>query len=238
VNLNNRIAGAFLGYALVPIPALACAAHLARRLHAPLLGAVPASPGESPRAEPEGLPPAGRGESPPAAFDDVGRRLRLAARRADVDVVVVVGTAPDAPPTDLVGRIKAAALRPDDPVPAQAPGHPAPPPLPASPIWPRRPGHPAPAVPPAAVDPGPPGRLPSRGHAPIETVAPPTGNGGRPARLRRVCALDDLDHAAEARAVGVVVLATRGSRRGSVDRVRDLLAVSGWPLLGVLADDR
>jgi hypothetical protein len=54
----------------------------------------------------------------------------------------------------------------------------------------------------------------------------------------RVCALDELDPAGEAERIGVVVLVPASTRLTAVDSLRDLLAASGWPLLGVLGADK
>jgi hypothetical protein len=69
-----------------------------------------------------------------------------------------------------------------------------------------------------------------------ENSKPVKENSHHPYDLRRVCALDELDPGAEADQIGLVVLVAANTRLTSVDAVRDLLAASGWPLLGVLGD--
>ena len=59
------------------------------------------------------VPTLGRVGSDPAALSDIGRRLRLASRQADVSIVVLMRAdrAPVSP--ELVDRLRAATLRPD-----------------------------------------------------------------------------------------------------------------------------
>jgi hypothetical protein len=71
------------------------------------------------------------------------------------------------------------------------------------------------------------------------TLAVLTVNDNKPGRapaIQRVCALDELDPAAESDTIGVVVLVGATTRLAAVHSVRDLLSASGWPLLGVLGD--
>jgi hypothetical protein len=138
---------------------------------------------------------------------------------------VVLVHATRAPVTpELVDRIEAAALRPDVPAARVA-----------IPIGTReRPFGSPTAIGTAAVGVEPATAVrPADGRGPV-AVLTTAENSGRPARLRRVCALEELDPAAEGDAIGVVVLAGSTTRLTSVDQVRDLLAASGWPLLGVL----
>ena len=86
------------------------------------------------------------------------------------------------------------------------------------------------ALDPAALDP----RAPVSG-GPVAVLAA-TGSATRTERLRRVCALEELDPNTESESIGLVVLASSSTRVRDVDRVRDLMTAAGWPLLGVLGD--
>jgi hypothetical protein len=150
----------------------------------------------------------------PAALADVGRRVRLAARRAGVSTVVLVRATRAAPAPELVDRVEAATLRPDQVVGRLA-----------IPIDHRD----------AGLSAGPRVGSGSTESHPV-AVLTMTENSGRQPRLHRVCALDELDPSAEAERIGVVVLAGVRTRLASIESVRDLLNASGWPLLGVLGD--
>lgn len=154
----------------------------------------------------------------PAALANVGRRIRLAARRAGVSTVVLVRATRTPLAPELVDRVEAATLRPE---PALG--------RPAIPIESReQPILRATAIgAPAAAD----------NHSAVGLLTA-SENSGRPTRLHRLCALDELDPSAEAQRIGVLVLAGATTRLAAVDSVRDLLAASGWPLLGVLGDLR
>ncbi|MER7005369.1 hypothetical protein ABT297_20295, partial [Dactylosporangium sp. NPDC000555] len=158
-----------------------------------------------------GAPGRGRLSADAGVGPALGRGIRLAAGRANVSAVVLAR--PGGPPIGpaVVDRIEAAALRPAAvpariAIPVQAP---------AAESFAA-----APAVTPALAEPS------------GETGARPD----RPARLQRVCALEELDPAAEDGRIGVVVLAGRHARMRAVDRIRDLAAASGWHLLGVVED--
>jgi capsular polysaccharide biosynthesis protein len=174
-------------------PAVSGASRVGRLLDVPMLGAI---------------------RPDPVALADVGRRIRLAARRAGVSTVVLVRATRATPAPELVDRVEAAALRP-----GQVAGRLA------IPIDNRDPG----------FDAGPrAGSGSTEAHQ--VAVLTMTENSGRPPRLHRVCALDELDPSAEAERIGVVVLAGVRTRLASIESVRDLLNASGWPLLGVLGD--
>ena len=159
------------------------------------------------------VPVLGRVGSDPAALAGIGRRLRLAGRRHGTTVLVVsrVDGQPVAP--ELVDRLEVAALRPD---------------LVSD--------HAADTVEPAGTP------LAGAGHGPAVTQTIPrpsaavNGNGPGHGGLRQVCAVDELDPHAEADSIGLVVLAGRHTRLGTLEGIRDLVAASGWPLLGVLDD--
>ena len=75
-------------------------------------------------------------------------------------------------------------------------------------------------------------------------AAVPSGRStpAAPVTLRRVCGISDLGPGAESSPetspVGLVVVAAPVSRLSAVRAVRDLLTVSAWPLLGVVAERR
>ena len=184
-------------------PAVSGATRVGRLLDVPMLGIIKPNP---------------------VALADVGRRIRLAARRADVSTVVLVRATRAALTPELVDRIEAATLRPDT-VASRI----------AIPIGPR----------PDRID-GPTMVLGDDSPTQVttslalltmkENSKPVKENSHHPYDLRRVCALDELDPGAEADQIGLVVLVAANTRLTSVDAVRDLLAASGWPLLGVLGD--
>ena len=177
-------------------PAVSGAARVGRLLDVPMLGAIRPNP---------------------VTLADVGRRIRLAARRADVSTVVLVRAARAALTPELVDRVEAATLRPDTVAPRVS-----------IPIGLRQ----------GPVD-GRPAALTDDSPTQITTslaVLTMTQNSGHPHELRRVCALDELDPGAESEKIGMVVLVAANTRLTAVDAVRDLLAASGWPLLGVLGD--
>jgi capsular polysaccharide biosynthesis protein len=170
-----------------------------------------------------GVPLLGKVESDPAVLADLARRVRLAARRAGAETVVLTTTSRTDLSAELVDRIEAAVLRPA-PVAARVA-------MPVSPGGRREPegtrdftsvtvgnsdsitdGHRLATL--------------SRTLDGLKTAAP---------ELRRVCALDELDPSAEAGAIGLVVVSGAITRLTSVHAVRDMLTASGWPLLGVLA---
>jgi capsular polysaccharide biosynthesis protein len=152
----------------------------------------------------------------PASLANVGRRIRLAARHAGVSTVVLARPTRTPLAPELVDRVEAATLRPE-PVLARA----------AIPMESRE----QPAMRASAI-----GVSTAAGNHSAVGVLTPSDNSGRPARLRRVCALDELDPSAEGERIGIVVLVGPTTRLAAVDAVRDLLTASGWPLLGVLGD--
>jgi capsular polysaccharide biosynthesis protein len=168
----------------------------------------------------------------PAALANVGRRIRLAARHAGVSTVVLVRATRTPLPPELVDRVEAATLRPQ-PAPGRA----------AIPIDNReQPGRRATANgspvatdygSPVATDYGSPAGTDNHTAVALLTASE---NSGRPVQLHRLYALDELDPSAEAERIGVVVLAGATTRVAAVGSIRDLLAASGWPLLGVLGD--
>jgi len=175
------------------------------------------------------VPVLGRVARDPTTLADIGRRIRLAARRAGVSTVVLSRANGAVLPPELVDRIEAATLRPDA-VPARV----AIPVdiddtdglnLPVSANG-RRTG----PLDEASLDGGT-----GRGTGSI-AVLPSTEHSNRAMRLRRVYALDELDPSAESERIGLVVLASGSTRLREVHGVQDLMSAAGWPLLGVLSD--
>jgi capsular polysaccharide biosynthesis protein len=195
------VLGLAVGLVLVGVnevlrPAVSGTTRVGRLLDVPVLGAI---------------------RSNPVALADVGRRIRLAARRADVSTVVLVRAARAALTPELVDRVEAATLRPDT-VASRV----------AIPIGPRQ----------SPLD-GPTGVISDDSPTQVTTslaMLTVKENSGRPHDLHRVCALDELDPGAESEKIGMVLLVAANTRLTAVDAVRDLLAASGWPLLGVLGD--
>ncbi len=184
-------------------PAVSGASRVGRLLDVPMLGIIKPNP---------------------VALADVGRRIRLAARRADVSTVVLVRATRAALTPELVDRIEAATLRPDT-VASRI----------AIPIGPRPDRIDGPTM--VIADDSPTQVTTSLALLTMkENSKPVRENSHHPYDLRRVCALDELDPGAEADQIGMVVLVAANTRLTSVDAVRDLLAASGWPLLGVLGD--
>jgi capsular polysaccharide biosynthesis protein len=185
-------------------PAVSGATRVGRLLDVPMLGII---------------------QPNPAALADVGRRIRLAARRADVTTVVLVRATRAALTPELVDRIEAATLRPDT-VASRI----------AIPIG-SRPGPVDGTATMVIADDSPTQVTTSLALLTVkENSRPARENSNHAHDLRRVCALDELDPGAEADKIGMVVLVAANTRLTSVDAVRDLLAASGWPLLGVLGD--
>jgi capsular polysaccharide biosynthesis protein len=164
------------------------------------------------------VPVLGAIRSDPVALSDVGRRVRLAAQRAKVSTVVLVRATRALVKPELVDRVEAATLRPDA-VSARV----------AIPIE----GRQAPVLTDSSTM-DEPAMQAVTGLAVI--TANDNNKAGRAPALRRVCALDELDPAAESDKIGLVVLVGATTRLAAVHSVRDLLAASGWPLLGVLGD--
>jgi capsular polysaccharide biosynthesis protein len=176
------------------------------------------------------VPMLGTVGSDPVVLADIGRRIRLAARRVGVSTVVLARATRVALPPELVDRIEAATLRP-----APVPGRVA---IPIDIDDTQLLGLPS-AGSGERLQLG--GEKPGDGHDGVRgigSVAVLTGteNSGRPGRLHRVCALEELDPNAESERIGLVVLAGGNTRLRAVDGVRDLMTAAGWPLLGVLSD--
>jgi len=208
------LVGLVLGLIIVGVnettrPIVAGAPQLARLLAVPQLGTVSADP---------------------AALADVGRRIRLAARQAQVSTVVLARASREPLPPELVDRIAATTLRPHPVtgrigIPVEL-GVPA-----AERIAARANGN------------GSGDRLPETrtsaeaGTGPV-AVLTAVESAPRPPRPGQLIALEELDPAAESDAIGLVVLESGSTRLRAVDGVRDLAAAAGWPVLGVVREGR
>ena len=181
------------------------------------------------------VPVLGTVGSDPAKLMDVGRCIRLAAIRAGVSTVVLArpGHRPVAP--ELVDRIAAASLRPQ-PVPARVA-------VPLDVEAARLVGVPgADSLAARGVGQEVSGVLAQNVEATVGagavTMLPAADEAPRGTALREVCALEELDPDAEFTSIGMVILASGSHRLRAVDAVRNLVAASGWPVLGVLGEGR
>ncbi|MFA1539877.1 hypothetical protein [Actinomadura monticuli] len=204
--------------------------------------ARPTIPGQRRVARRLGVPLLGWADRGPAELADLGRRIRLAARKEGVGRVTLVG-APGPLPADLVSSVasavygddtKVVTARPDDDKPGGdgkpgggdgAPGEDGPSSLNSS---------------------GPGGRRSTSvvraGGTAVMTkkseVSP--SEITQPVPVRRLChvhAFEDIDPGSD-EVVGVVVVVGPVTRVAGLETVRDLVAASGWPLLGVVATSR
>jgi uncharacterized protein involved in exopolysaccharide biosynthesis len=211
----------------------------------------PTVPGPGRVARMLGIPMLGRIFGTTGATD-LGLRLRLAAAKAEVSTVVLVGTGRKPIPVEFAEAVAATAL---PPVPEHdgldSPTFPLITP-PARDSGERANGEAVPSLPSRQSG----QRLSRQAAGQLLTAqssadlgTDSTAGWGRQGRastgrvaLERVCRLEDLDSAASARteaaAIGLVVVAGSITRLSAVDAVRDLQAASGWPMLGVVAEHR
>jgi capsular polysaccharide biosynthesis protein len=225
--------------------------------------ARPTIPGQRRVARRLGVPLLGWADKGPAELADLGRRVRLAARKEEVAQVTLVG-APGPLPADLVSsvasavygdRTKVVGARPVRQRPGEGDGG----------------GTVTGAA--AKQKPGRPEKDDGSGDGPgdgpsLNSSAPGTGKstsvvragGGTavmtkksgeavspseitqpvPVPTRAVChvhAFEDIDPGSDDE-VGVVVVVGPVTRVSGLETVRDLVAASGWPLLGVIATSR
>jgi capsular polysaccharide biosynthesis protein len=163
------------------------------------------------------VPLLGRLEASPTVLQALGRRIRLAARRAAVIEIVVTNASGQPVPQWAVDRLESVVLHPLEgygAVREDAPLEPA-----AAGAGRRTP--------------------PSFGAAtnPLTSKASRNGNPGALA-IRAVSALDELSPTSETDAVGVILLASGTTNASALHEIRDLLNASGWPLLGVVASSK
>ncbi|WP_026415823.1 hypothetical protein [Actinomadura oligospora] len=209
---------------------------VARRLDVPLLGWLGRSPAET------------------AAL---GQRVRLAARKAGVGQVTVVSAAGGPLPAEVVSQI-AEAVYGDGTRVVPSPGTPAPPASDAADADKGRlngksrmserdgegeGGEPHGAVMPSPDEPPSTSVVRAAGRTVLTResgeIASPA-EATRPVELRPltlVHAFEDVDPGADMR-FGVVAVAGPVTPVAGLESVRDLVAASGWPLLGVVATSR
>ncbi|MFF0518593.1 hypothetical protein ACFYTC_07840 [Actinomadura nitritigenes] len=225
--------------------------------------ARPTIPGQRRVARRLGVPLLGWADKGPAELADLGRRVRLAARKEEVGQVTLVG-APGPLPADLVSSVASAVYGDRTKVVGARPVR-------------QRPGEGdgGGTVTGAAAKPkgGRPGKDDGSGDEPgdgpsLNSSGPGTGKsrsvvragGGTavmtkksgeavspseitqpvPVPARAVChvhAFEDIDPGSDDE-VGVVVVVGPVTRVSGLETVRDLVAASGWPLLGVIATSR
>lgn len=225
--------------------------------------ARPTIPGQRRVARRLGVPLLGWADKGPAELADLGRRIRLAARKEEVGQVTLVG-APGPLPADLVSSVASAVYGDRTKVVGARPVR-------------QRPGEGdgGGTVTGAAAKPkgGRPGKDDGSGDEPgdgpsLNSSGPGTGKstsvvragGGTavmtkksgeavspseitqpvPVPARAVChvhAFEDIDPGSDDE-VGVVVVVGPVTRVSGLETVRDLVAASGWPLLGVIATSR
>ncbi|MEU6748201.1 hypothetical protein ABZ914_18455 [Spirillospora sp. NPDC046719] len=225
--------------------------------------ARPTIPGQRRVARRLGVPLLGWADKGPAELADLGRRVRLAARKEEVGQVTLVG-APGPLPADLVSSVASAVYGDRTKVVGARPVR-------------QRPGEGdgGGTVTGAAAKPkgGRPGKDDGSGDEPgdgpsLNSSGPGTGKstsvvragGGTavmtkksgeavspseitqpvPVPARAAChvhAFEDIDPGSDDE-VGVVVVVGPVTRVSGLETVRDLVAASGWPLLGVIATSR
>ncbi|MGI5207008.1 hypothetical protein ACQEU6_36205 [Spirillospora sp. CA-108201] len=195
--------------------------------------ARPTIPGQRRVARRLGVPLLGWVDREPEQLADLGRRIRLAVKKEGVGRIALVG-APGPLPADLVSSIASAVYGDETKVVTARPGDDDP-----------------------DGDGGEGGTSPDGG-GPGEksgTAVARAGGGiavmtkkseispsetGQAAPVRRLChvhAFEEIDPGADDE-VGVVVVVGPVTRAAGLETVRDLLAASGWPLLGVVAASR
>ncbi|MQY06908.1 YveK family protein [Actinomadura macrotermitis] len=197
----------------------------------------PTVPGQQRVARRLGVPLLGWADRSDAELADLGRRVRLAARRAGVVQVTLVGAGNGPLPAELVSRIAAAVYGdgtkvvtarpvadPDGGEPADGGGGTA-----SSNNSGPKPG-------------GTGGTSVVRAGAGTAVLSKKSSEAAAasPAQQRAVChvhAFEDVDAGAGDEA-GVVAVAGPVTPVAGLDSVRDLVAASGWPLLGVVATSR
>ncbi len=204
----------------------------------------PTIPGQRRVARRLGVPLLGRTGEGPAQLADLGRRIRLAARKEDVDRVALVG-APGPLPPELVSAVAAAVYGDDTKVVSVRPRHGGP-----GNGAPKQgePNEDADGDAPSLNSGGPGGgsstSVVRTGGGASAVATRPAGASPteitQPVAVRRVChvhAFEDVDPGADD-TVGVVVAVGPVTTVAGLETVDDLVAASGWPLLGVVATSR
>ncbi|GAA0572695.1 hypothetical protein [Actinomadura livida] len=214
----------------------------------------PTIPGPRRVARRLGVPILGWADRGPAQLADLGRRVRLAAKKEDVGRVTLVG-APGPLPPRLVSTVAAAVYGDETrPVQAGAAGAGA---AGARPGRASENGVPDGGAPEGGEDAGDGPSLNSDGPGGRSGTSVVRAGGGtavmakkpgevspsettQPVAVRRAChvhAFEDIDPGAD-ETVGVVVVVGRVTTVAGLETVRDLVAASGWPLLGVVGASR
>ncbi|MEV5824234.1 hypothetical protein AB0L25_01510 [Spirillospora sp. NPDC052242] len=189
----------------------------------------PTVPGQRRVARRLGVPLLGWADRGPAELADLGRRTRLAARREGVGQITLVG-APGPLPAELVSTV-ASAVYGDETKLVDAR---------TEERTDERPEDDGGADGPAANSSGPAAAKTSTSvvRAGTAVMAKKAGEVARrtPVPSREPChvhAFEDVDPGADASA-GVVVVVGPVTAVSGLETVRDLVAASGWPLLGVV----
>ncbi|MFI0479538.1 hypothetical protein [Actinomadura sp. 9N215] len=210
----------------------------------------PTIPGQRRVARRLGAPLLGWADKGPARLADTGRRIRLAAKREGVGRVTLVG-APGPLPASLVSSVAAAVYGDETKVVSAKP----PKPRPAERDTPDgdESGEDGGDGPSANSD-GPSMNSGGRGGKKSTSVVRAGGTAvmtkksgevspseiTQPVPLRQLChvhAFEDIDPGSDD-LVGVVVAVGPVTTVSGLETVRDLVAASGWPLLGVVATSR
>ncbi|HEY2044416.1 MAG TPA: hypothetical protein VGH11_17205 [Jatrophihabitans sp.] len=187
-------------------PTVSGAARLGRLLQAPLLGRLDADP---------------------AVLQALGRRVRLAARRAGVRQIVVTNASGRAVPEWVVDRVGSVVLEPlsgGNSVMAESPATTRA----GRRLVPRAAGQMADGAPTNGLN----------GAASMDGQAKRTNSRDHAPDIYHVGTLDELSVGSEMGAVGVLVLAGGSTNASAIHEIRDLLEASGWPLLGVVGHAR
>lgn len=201
--------------------------------------ARPTIPGQRRVARRLGVPLLGWADQGPGRLIDLGRRIRLAANKEGVRRVALVG-APGPLPADLVSSIASAVYGDDTKVVTARPEK-------------GEDGGDEPGGGDGGKDGGP--SLNSSGPGGKKSTSVVRAGGTavltkksevspsevtQPVPVRRLChvhAFEDIDPGSD-EVVGVVVVVGPVTRVAGLETVRDLVAASGWPLLGVVATSR
>ncbi|NEA21795.1 hypothetical protein [Actinomadura bangladeshensis] len=195
----------------------------------------PTIPGQRRVARRLGVPLLGWADRGPVRLADLGRRIRLAAKKEGVGRITLVG-APGPLPADLVSSVASAVYGDDTKVVTARPGN-------------DDDGEDGPGGDdggPSLNSSGPGGKTSTSvvraGGTAVMTkkseVSP--SEVTQPVPVRRLChvhAFEDIDPGSD-EVVGVVVVVGPVTRVAGLETVRDLVAASGWPLLGVVAVSR
>lgn len=199
----------------------------------------PTIPGQRRVARRLGVPLLGWADRGPVRLADLGRRIRLAAKKEGVGRITLVG-APGPLPADLVSSVASAVYGDDTKVVTARPGNDDDGVEDGGEDGPGGDGGPS------LNSSGPGGKTSTSvvraGGTAVMTkkseVSP--SEVTQPVPVRRLChvhAFEDIDPGSD-EVVGVVVVVGPVTRVAGLETVRDLVAASGWPLLGVVAVSR